>query len=48
MQGFVEKVTDESATVLTDEATGYKGVNREHKTVNHSEGEYSKRGVNLE
>ena len=47
MQDFVHEVTDESATVLTDEAVGYKGIERDHKTVNHSEGNYSQRGINV-
>lgn len=47
MQGFVEEVADESAIILTDEAKGYKGVNRDHRTVNHSDGSYSYRGVNV-
>ena len=47
MQGFVESVADENAVVLTGEARAYKGVDREHKTVNHSAKEYSKEGVNV-
>ena len=47
LQGFVESVTDENATILTDEAKGYKGMNRDHRSVNHSAGEYSKQGVNV-
>ena len=37
LQGFVEGVTEKGSMILTDEATGYKGMeDREHKTVNRS------------
>ena len=40
LQGFVENVTDEDAKVYTDEAGAYKGMDRDHESVNHSVGEY--------
>ena len=40
MQDFVEENTEEDATVYTDEAAAYKGVEREHEAVKHSVGEY--------
>lgn len=48
LQGFVEDVTDKNATVMTDEARGYKGVDREHQTVNHSAGTYDYKGTNVQ
>lgn len=40
LHGFVLEVTDPGATLHTDEAGGYHGVDRAHETVNHSVGEY--------
>ena len=40
LQGFVHKHTPESATVYTDEAAAYRGLNRRHVAVAHSVGEY--------
>ena len=40
LQGFVEEHTEEDATVYTDEAKAYKGIEREHEAVKHSVSEY--------
>ncbi|MCY3984965.1 MAG: IS1595 family transposase, partial [Roseovarius sp.] len=40
LHGFVEKVTDPDATVYTDSAKAYIGINRKHESVNHGIGEY--------
>lgn len=40
MQDFVYEHTTENAEVYTDEASGYRGIWRAHRTVNHSAGEY--------
>jgi len=40
LQGFVERHTDEGATVFTDEARAYVGMKRDHESVKHSAGEY--------
>ena len=40
LQGFVHEVTDPDAVVYTDEAGGYRGVDRRHETVNHSIGQF--------
>jgi len=40
LQGFVEDVTDGEATVYTDEAAAYKGMDRDHESVNHSVKEF--------
>ena len=40
LQDFVEENTDEDATVYTDEAAAYKGIDREHEAVKHSISEY--------
>ena len=40
LQGFVEDKTGEDATVYTDEAKAYKGLQRKHLSVKHSIGEY--------
>ena len=40
LQRFVTERTEESATVYTDEAAAYKGLNRKHEAVRHSAGEY--------
>ena len=40
LQGFVEDYTEESATVYTDEARAYRGMDRHHESVKHSVGEY--------
>jgi hypothetical protein len=40
LQGFVEECTEDDAQVYTDEAAAYKGINRPHKAVSHSAGEY--------
>ncbi len=40
LQGFVEGVTEPDAKVYTDEAPAYKGMARDHESVNHSVGEY--------
>ena len=39
LHGFVLDVTDPRATLHTDEAGGYQGVDRAHRTVNHSVGQ---------
>jgi len=40
LQAFVTDRTDETATVYTDEAGAYKGIDRAHEVVNHSAHEY--------
>ena len=40
LQTFVRERTDPAATVYTDEATAYIGLDRAHETVKHSVGEY--------
>ncbi len=40
LQGFVEEVTDRDAKMYTDEAAAYKGMDREHESVNHSVSEF--------
>ena len=40
LQGFVEDHSHPDATVFTDEAKGYVGINRKHRRVNHSVGEF--------
>ena len=40
LQGFVHMGTEFGATVFTDEAAAYRGLNRRHETVKHSVGEY--------
>ena len=40
LQDFVEENTEEDATVYTDEAAAYKGIEREHEAVKHSVSEY--------
>ena len=40
LQDFVEENTEEDATVYTDEAAAYKGIDREHEAVKHSISEY--------
>ena len=40
LQGFVEGNTAETATIFTDEARAYRGIDRPHATVNHGAGEY--------
>lgn len=40
LHGIVEKATDPSAKVYTDEAKAYKGMPRDHESVNHSTYEY--------
>lgn len=40
LQGFVTDNTASGAEVYTDEALAYKGIPREHKTVNHSVGKW--------
>ncbi len=40
LQSFVEAHTDRNATVYTDEARAYNGINRPHEAVCHSVGEY--------
>ena len=42
LQKFVTDRTTKSATVYTDQATAYTGINRPHETVNHSANEYVK------
>ena len=39
IQGFVHMNTEFNATVYTDEARAYEGLNRKHETVKHSAGE---------
>ncbi len=40
LQGFVHMNTEHGATVYTDEARAYEGLNRKHEAVKHSAGEY--------
>ena len=40
LHDFVEKRTEESASVFTDDASAYRSMKRAHETVNHSTGEY--------
>ena len=40
LQGFVTAHTEADATIITDEHSAYVGIDRPHKTVNHSAGEY--------
>ena len=40
LQGFVNDHAAEGATLYTDEASAYKGIERPHEAVNHSVGEY--------
>ncbi len=40
LQDFVEDNTEEDATVYTDDAKAYKGIEREHEAVKHSVSEY--------
>ena len=40
LQDFVEENTEEDATVYTDEAKAYKGIEREHEAVKHSISQY--------
>ena len=40
LQGIAETRTTANATVYTDEARAYQGVNRRHEVVKHSAGEY--------
>ena len=40
LQGFVEDYTEPTATVYTDDARAYRGMNRKHESVKHSVGEY--------
>ena len=40
LRGFTEEISSPDATVYTDEARGYKGMEREHESVNHSVSEY--------
>ncbi|MCY4260779.1 MAG: IS1595 family transposase [Rhodobacteraceae bacterium] len=40
LQNFVEENTAEDATVCTDDAAAYKGMDRLHESVRHSVGEY--------
>jgi len=40
LQDFVEENTEPDATVYTDEAKAYKGIDREHEAVKHSVSEY--------
>ena len=42
LQGFVHMETECDAQVYTDEARAYEGLNRPHKAVKHSVGEYVK------
>ena len=42
LQGFAEGVTTPDATVYTDDAKAYVGMDRAHESVNHSAGEYLK------
>ncbi len=42
LQGFVEKRTDPTAQVYTDDARAYVGIRRRHESVSHSAGEYVK------
>ena len=40
LQGFVNDHAADGATLYTDEASAYKGIDRPHEAVNHSVGEY--------
>ena len=40
LQGFVERNTEPTATVYTDDARAYKGIHRQHETVKHSVSEH--------
>ena len=40
LQSFVNEHTAEGATLFTDEANAYKGIERPHEAVNHGVGEY--------
>ena len=40
LQGFVTEKTEESATVYTDDARAYNGIERPHQSVEHSVSEY--------
>ena len=40
LQGFVYENTDTKATVYTDEAAAYRGMDRQHEAIRHSVGEY--------
>lgn len=40
LKGFVRSTTTPDATIYTDEASGYRGVNRKHEVVKHSVREY--------
>ena len=40
LQSFVNENTAEGATLFTDEASAYKGIERPHEAVNHGVGEY--------
>ena len=40
LQDFVEENTETDATVYTDDAAAYRGVDREHEAVRHSVSEY--------
>ncbi|WP_419739864.1 IS1595 family transposase [Ruegeria sp.] len=40
LQGFVNEHAVEGATLYTDEASAYKGIDRPHEVVKHSVGEY--------
>ena len=40
LQDFVEENTEPDATVYTDEAKAYRGIDREHEAVKHSVSEY--------
>ncbi len=40
LQGFVEEATEPEATVYTDEARAYQGINRQHEAVAHSAKEF--------
>ena len=40
LQGFVEDATTMDAKVYTDDAPAYRGMARDHESVNHSVGEY--------
>ena len=45
LQGFVNGQAAEGATLYTDEASAYKGIERPHESVNHSVGEYVREQV---
>ena len=44
LQEFVTDCTEEMATVYTDEAGAYEGIDRAHESVNHSAHEYVRDG----